>query len=229
MFIRLMKVIKICESYLVVKVLIGLPVPRGFTITTEACNKYYDDNEVIDDVVKKQVFKYLDFLEEATGKKLGSATNPLLVSVRSGAPVSMPGMMDTILNLGLNDEVAQGMVEATNNKRFVYDSYRRFIMMFADVVMGYDRDKFECEMDSLKKKKNVLNDIDLDSDDMYNLTIKYKEIYKSLSGEEFPSDPRCQLIKAVEAVFKSWNNDRAIVYREMNDISSSLGTAVNIQ
>ena len=208
---------------------IGLPVPRGFTVTTEACNKYYEDNQTIDDTIKKQIFRYLDFLEEATGKELGSSKNPLLVSVRSGAPASMPGMMDTILNLGLNDEVAESMTKTTNNKRFVYDSYRRLIMMFADVVMGYDRDLFDNELDNLKKEQNVKSDTELTGEDMYNLTEKYKEIYKKLSGKAFPADPREQLIKAVEAVFASWNNERAIVYREMNDIPANWGTAVNVQ
>ena len=210
-------------------VAIGLPVPKGFVITTEACNKYYSDDKKIDETVLSQIFEYLDFLEEATEKRLGDPSKPLLVSVRSGAPASMPGMMDTILNLGLNDEVAQGMIKLGMDKRFVYDSYRRFIMMFADVVMGYDRDKFEELLDELKKAKNVTDDIALDADDMYKLTLEYKDLYLELNHEEFPVDPKKQLILAVEAVFRSWNNDRAIVYRQMNDIPSSWGTAVNVQ
>ena len=210
-------------------VAIGLPVPKGFVITTEACNKYYSDDKKIDETVLSQIFEYLDFLEEATEKRLGDPSKPLLVSVRSGAPVSMPGMMDTILNLGLNDEVAQGMIKLGMDKRFVYDSYRRFIMMFADVVMGYDRDKFEGLLDELKKARNVTDDIALDADDMYKLTLEYKDLYLELNHEEFPIDPKKQLILAVEAVFRSWNNDRAIVYRQMNDIPSSWGTAVNVQ
>ena len=210
-------------------VAIGLPVPKGFVITTEACNKYYSDDKKIDETVLSQIFEYLDFLEEATEKRLGDPSKPLLVSVRSGAPASMPGMMDTILNLGLNDEVAQGMIKLGMDKRFVYDSYRRFIMMFADVVMGYDRDKFEGLLDELKKARNVTDDIALDADDMYKLTLEYKDLYLELNHEEFPVDPKKQLILAVEAVFRSWNNDRAIVYRQMNDIPSSWGTAVNVQ
>ena len=210
-------------------VAIGLPVPKGFVITTEACNKYYSDDKKIDETVLSQIFEYLDFLEEATEKRLGDPSKPLLVSVRSGAPASMPGMMDTILNLGLNDEVAQGMIKLGMDKRFVYDSYRRFIMMFADVVMGYDRDKFEGLLDELKKARNVTDDIALDADDMYKLTLEYKDLYLELNHEEFPIDPKKQLILAVEAVFRSWNNDRAIVYRQMNDIPSSWGTAVNVQ
>lgn len=210
-------------------VAIGLPVPKGFVITTEACNKYYSDDKKIDETVLSQIFEYLDFLEEATEKRLGDPSKPLLVSVRSGAPASMPGMMDTILNLGLNDEVAQGMIKLGMDKRFVYDSYRRFIMMFADVVMGYDRDKFEELLDELKKAKNVTDDTALDADDMYKLTLEYKDLYLELNHEEFPIDSKKQLILAVEAVFRSWNNDRAIVYRQMNDIPSSWGTAVNVQ
>ena len=210
-------------------VAIGLPVPKGFVITTEACNKYYSDDKKIDETVLSQIFEYLDFLEEATEKRLGDPSKPLLVSVRSGAPASMPGMMDTILNLGLNDDVAQGMIKLGMDKRFVYDSYRRFIMMFADVVMGYDRDKFEGLLDELKKAKNVTDDTALDADDMYKLTLEYKDLYLELNHEEFPVDPKKQLILAVEAVFRSWNNDRAIVYRQMNDIPSSWGTAVNVQ
>ena len=209
---------------------IGLPVPNGFTVTTEACNLYYDNGEKISDEVVEQIFAKLEELESKTGKKMGDMKNPLLVSVRSGARASMPGMMDTVLNLGLNDEVAVGFAEATDNKRFVYDSYRRFIQMFADVVMGYPKAKFERLLDTYKEEKGVISDIELDADDMYEITSKFKEVYKEISGGvEFPQDPKMQLIEAVKAVFRSWNTDRAKVYRKMNDIPSSWGTAVNVQ
>ncbi len=208
---------------------IGLPVPRGFTVTTEACNQYYHDGEVISKEVEAQIFEQLKLLEEETGKKMGDPVNPLLVSVRSGSRASMPGMMDTVLNLGLNDEVAISFTEATNNKRFVYDSYRRFIQMFADVVKGYPKSSFERLLDQIKEEKGVHSDIELDSEDMYDITMKFKEVYKSLDGHDFPQDPKEQLIEAVKAVFRSWNNERAIVYRRMNDIPSSWGTAVNVQ
>ncbi len=208
---------------------IGLPVPRGFTVTTEACNQYYHDGEVISKEVEAQIFEQLKLLEEKTGKKMGDPVNPLLVSVRSGSRASMPGMMDTVLNLGLNDEVAISFTEATNNKRFVYDSYRRFIQMFADVVKGYPKSSFERLLDQIKEEKGVHSDIELDSEDMYDITMKFKEVYKNLDGHDFPQDPKEQLIEAVKAVFRSWNNERAIVYRKMNDIPSSWGTAVNVQ
>lgn len=208
---------------------LGLPVPNGFTITTEACNKYYDDGKVINSDIVEEIFNCLTELEKKTGKKFGSDVNPLLVSVRSGAPASMPGMMDTVLNLGLNDMVAETISHNTDNKRFAYDSYRRFIMMFSDVVMGFDRTLFENIMNEMKKSKDVLMDNELDADDMFELAFKFKELYKDLSGQEFPDNPREQLILAIEAVFKSWNNERAIIYREMNNIPSSWGTAVNVQ
>ena len=208
---------------------IGLPVPKGFTVTTEACNKYYDDGKKISSDVEKQIFEQLRALEETTGKKMGDFENPLLVSVRSGARASMPGMMDTVLNLGMNDEVAKHLSEVSSNKRFVYDSYRRFIMMFADVVKGYSKNSFERILDSYKEDKGVKFDTDLDEEDMYNVTLKFKSIYKELSGSDFPQDPKEQLIEAVTAVFRSWNNERAIIYRRMNDIPSSWGTAVNVQ
>ena len=208
---------------------IGLPVPRGFTVTTEACNKYYEDNQVIAEEIKEEIFKSLDDLEKLTGKKMGDLTNPLLVSVRSGARASMPGMMDTVLNLGLNDEVAREFGKITNNKRFAYDSYRRFIMMFADVVKGYSKSSFERILDKIKEEKNAKYDTDLNEDDMYEVAMKFKDVYKELAGVEFPQDPKEQLIEAVTAVFRSWNNDRAIFYRKMNDIPSSWGTAVNVQ
>src|SRR5574344_2058836 len=208
---------------------LGLPVPRGFTITTEACNKYYDDKEVISEDVKKEIFTHLDALEKETGKTLGDINNPLLVSVRSGARASMPGMMDTVLNLGLNDKVVEGFAKATSNPRFAYDSYRRFIQMFADVVKGYPKASFERLLDKIKSEKGAKYDTDLNADDMIEVTKKFKEVYKELSGIDFPQDPKIQLIEAVTAVFRSWMNDRAIYYRKMNDIPSSWGTAVNIQ
>ncbi|MDD4608006.1 MAG: pyruvate, phosphate dikinase [Bacilli bacterium] len=208
---------------------IGMPVPSGFTITTEACNKYYEEGKVISEEVTNQIFEKITELEQTTGKTMGDANNPLLVSVRSGSRASMPGMMDTVLNLGLNDEVAKGFCEATNNPRFVYDSYRRFIQMFADVVKGYDKASFERILDKFKESKGIHDDTDLTADDMYEITMKFKDIYKELSGEEFPQEPKEQLIEAVTAVFRSWNNERAIIYRRMNDIPSSWGTAVNIQ
>ena len=208
---------------------IGLPVPDGFTVTTEACNKYYEDGEKIADEVIEQIMTKLSNLEETSGKKMGDLTNPLLVSVRSGARASMPGMMDTVLNLGLNDEVAKYFSEKINNPRFVYDSYRRFIQMFADVVKGYPKSSFERVLDEFKENKGVLFDTDLTADDMKEITNKFKSIYKELAGYEFPQDPKTQLIEAVTAVFRSWNNERAIIYRRMNDIPSSWGTAVNVQ
>jgi len=206
-----------------------LPVPMGFTITTEACNQYYADGEKINDEIMSQVQKNLTWLEKFMGKKLGDPKNPLLVSVRSGARASMPGMMDTILNLGINDEVAEAMAEASNNPRFVYDSYRRFVQMFSDVVMGLSKKRFEVIIDELKEEKGVKLDVELDADDMKTLTAKFKEFYKSEKGEDFPQDPKIQLERAIEAVFRSWNNERAIFYRKMNDIPSDWGTAVNVQ
>jgi pyruvate,orthophosphate dikinase len=208
---------------------IGLPVPRGFTVTTEACTKYYEDNMVISDEIVNEIFEKLAELEAKTGKKMGDIHNPLLVSVRSGARASMPGMMDTVLNLGLNDEVAKGFAEATNNPRFAYDSYRRFIQMFADVVKGYPKASFERYFDKIKEEKGVTSDLELTAEDMIEVTEKFKANYKELAGEEFPQDPKVQLLEAVKAVFRSWNNERAITYRRLNDIPSSWGTAVNVQ
>ncbi len=208
---------------------IGLPVPRGFTITTEACNKYYDSGKKIDEEVEKQIFEHLADLEKISGKKFGDKKNPLLVSVRSGARASMPGMMDTVLNLGLTDEVAVEFAKETGNKRFTYDSYRRFIQMFADVVKGYPKSSFERVLDEFKESKNAKYDTDLDENDMYDITFKFKAIYKELAKEDFPQDPKVQLMEAVKAVFRSWMNDRAIYYRKMNDIPASWGTAVNVQ
>ena len=208
---------------------IGLPVPRGFTVTTEACTNYYESGKKISEDIKNEIFDKLSELEKITGKKMGNINNPLLVSVRSGARASMPGMMDTVLNLGLNDEVCINFAKETNNKRFVYDSYRRFIMMFADVVKGYSKSSFERVLDKYKEDKGVKYDTDLDENDMYDISMKFKSIYKELSGNDFPQDPKEQLIEAVTAVFRSWNNERAIYYRRMNDIPSSWGTAVNVQ
>ena len=208
---------------------IGLPVPSGFTVTTEACNKYYADNQVLSEEVKTEVFEQINKLEIKTGKKFGDLNNPLLVSVRSGAPASMPGMMDTVLNLGINDEVAKSFANITGNKRFVYDSYRRFIQMFADVVKGYSKSSFERVLDNIKASKGIQSDIELTENDMYFITEEFKRIYKELAGADFPQDPKKQLIEAITAVFRSWNNERAIIYRKMNDIPSSWGTAVNVQ
>ncbi len=208
---------------------IGLPVPRGFTVTTEACTKYYENSEALPKEIEDEIFKSLEMLENKTGKKMGDYSNPLLVSVRSGARASMPGMMDTVLNLGLNDEVAKGFAEATNNPRFAYDSYRRFIQMFSDVVKGYPKSSFERYFDKIKEEKGVTNDLELTADDMKEITEKFKANYKELSGEDFPQDPKVQLMEAIKAVFRSWMNDRAIVYRRLNDIPSDWGTAVNVQ
>ena len=208
---------------------IGLPVPRGFTVTTEACTSYYDHNRKLTDEIMNQIDEKIRELEEITGKTFGNQKNPLLVSVRSGARASMPGMMDTILNLGMNDEVAVGFSEVTNNKRFVYDSYRRFIQMFADVVMEFPKSSFERKFDAIKEEKGVELDTELTAEDLEEVVTIYKEEYKKLAGCEFPQDPREQLMAAVEAVFRSWMNDRAITYRRLNDIPSSWGTAVNVQ
>ena len=208
---------------------IGLPVPSGFTVTTEACNLYYSSGQVLSEEIKKEVFEQINKLENKTGKKFGDLNNPLLVSVRSGSRASMPGMMDTVLNLGLNDNVAEGFAMKTGNKRFVYDSYRRFIQMFADVVKGYSKSSFERVLDQIKASKGVKYDTELNETDMYAITEKFKEIYKELSGSDFPQDPKEQLFEAITAVFRSWNNERAIIYRKMNDIPSSWGTAVNVQ
>ena len=208
---------------------IGLPVPQGFTVTTEACNRYYADGKVISDDIVEEIMKNLSELEKITGKKFGDKQNPLLVSVRSGARASMPGMMDTILNLGLNDEVVEGLAHLTNNPRFAYDSYRRFIQMFSDVVMGLEKSKYEKLIDQIKERKGVKLDTELDVNDLKELVEKYKAFYKAELGSDFPTDPKTQLMEAVKAVFRSWDNPRAIVYRRMNDIPASWGTAVNIQ
>ena len=200
---------------------LGLPVPRGFTITTEACTKYYDDGEMISDEIKDQIFEHLAKLEEETGKKLGDTQNPLLVSVRSGARASMPGMMDTVLNLGMNEEVAAYI--ATKNERFAYDSYRRFIQMFSDVVMEVDKSLFEKEIDKMKEARGVKMDTELTAADLKELVSTFKGIYKDVIGKDFPSDAREQLMEAVKAVFRSWNNARAITYRRLNDIPGDWG------
>ena len=208
---------------------IGMPVPQGFTISTEACTRYYEDGEKIAPEIEAEIFEYLAKVEALVGKKFGDKENPLLVSVRSGARASMPGMMDTILNLGINDDVAATLAAKSGNVRWAYDSYRRFIMMFSDVAMGYDRLKFEAIMDELKEKRGVATDAGLTAEDMQEMVERFKVLYKELAGVEFPTDPKVQLMAAVRAVFGSWMNERAIAYRRMNDIPSSWGTAVNVQ
>ena len=207
----------------------GMPVPQGFTITTDACTQYYADGRQINDDITADIFEHLKGLEEITGKKFGDNTNPLLVSVRSGARQSMPGMMDTILNLGLNDEAVEGLAKKTGNARFAYDCYRRFVQMFADVVMMVPKSLFEVEIDKMKEAKGVKNDVDLTADDLKELVGVFKKIYEENEGKPFPQDPRDQLIEAVKAVFRSWDNPRANVYRKMNEIPYEWGTAVNVQ
>ena len=208
---------------------LGLPVPFGFTISTEACTAYYDDGKKINDDIMAQVKESLTKLEEQAGKKLGDENNPLLVSVRSGARASMPGMMDTILNLGINDKVVETIAEKTGNRRFAYDSYRRFIQMFSDVVMELSKKRFEEIIDEVKEAKGVKLDTELDVADMEELVRRFKAFYKENLNEDFPQDTNVQLERAIEAVFRSWNNPRAIFYRKENDIPSSWGTAVNVQ
>ena len=208
---------------------LGMPVPRGFTITTEACTQYYADGEKISEEIQAQIMEYVAKLEEITGKKFGDLENPLLVSVRSGARASMPGMMDTILNLGLNDIVVEKFAEKTGNRRFAYDSYRRFIQMYSDVVMEVGKKYFEELIDKMKEEKGVKMDTELDADDLKNLAEQFKAEYRAKIGAEFPQDPKEQLFGAVRAVFRSWDNPRAIYYRRMNDIPASWGTAVNVQ
>jgi pyruvate,orthophosphate dikinase len=208
---------------------LGLPVPQGFTVTTEACGRYYQDGEFVAPDIRDQVMEYLVWLEKDSGKVFGGTDAPLLVSVRSGSRASMPGMMDTILNLGMNDAVAEGMSALTGNPRFVYDSYRRFIQMFSDVVMELPKHNFEIIIDELKEQKGVKQDTELGVDDMKTLVKRFKAFYSDNKGAEFPQEPRDQLMAAVAAVFRSWNNPRAIVYRRENDIPSNWGTAVNVQ
>ncbi|MDD3699090.1 pyruvate, phosphate dikinase [Candidatus Sordicultor fermentans] len=208
---------------------IGLPVPPGFTITTEACTHYYKNNQTWPEGLAEEVEKNLKRLEEETGKKFGDPQNPLLVSVRSGAPASMPGMMDTILNLGLNDQVVEGLAQLTGDRRFAYDCYRRFIQMFGGVVMGIGHDEFEAILSEVKREAGVKLDADLDANALIKVVERYKELYKKATGEDFPQDPKEQLYRAVNAVFESWNNKRAITYRRLHNIPEDWGTAVNIQ
>ena len=208
---------------------LGLPVPQGFTVTTEACTRYYDDGRQIADDIKAEIFEYLAKMEEITGKKFGDPENPLLVSVRSGARASMPGMMDTILNLGLNDEVVAGFAKLTSNERFAYDSYRRFIQMFSDVVMELPKSRFEVIIDEMKDARGIKLDTEFTADDMKEMVQRFKAFYKEQKGSDFPTEPKVQLMEAVKAVFRSWDNPRANVYRRMNDIPYSWGTAVNVQ
>ncbi len=208
---------------------IGLPVPPGFTITTEACSKFYEENEKLWDGVLEEIHEHLERVEKTLGKRFSDTDNPLLVSIRSGAVFSMPGMMDTVLNLGLNDKAVIGLAKSTDNERFAYDSYRRFIQMFSDVAMGIPKRKFDLALEEMKEEKGVDLDTDLDTDDLKKLVDLFKEIYKEDKGEEFPQDPMKQLQLAIEAVFASWNNNRAIIYRRLNDIPGDLGTAVNVQ
>ncbi|MBN2849525.1 MAG: pyruvate, phosphate dikinase, partial [Erysipelotrichaceae bacterium] len=208
---------------------LGMPVPQGFTVTTEACTRYYDDNESISPAIQNEIFEYLTKLEGLTGKTFGSKDNPLLVSVRSGSRASMPGMMDTILNLGLTDEVVVGFAKLTNNPRFAYDSYRRFIQMFSDVVMEISKKKFEEIIDEMKEERHIKLDTEFTAEDLQEMVVKFKAFYKKHKGTDFPQDPRVQLIESVKAVFRSWNNPRAVYYRRLNEIPSDWGTAVNVQ
>ena len=208
---------------------LGMPVPPGLTITTEACTQYYKDGKKINDEILNQVFEKLAVLEKETGKTFGDVENPFLVSVRSGARASMPGMMDTVLNLGLNDVSVVGLAKLTNNPRFAYDCYRRFIQMYSDVVVGVGKNFFEKVIDELKKEKGIVLDTEFTAEDLQELIARYKAFYRSEMGEDFPQDPRKQLVGAIEAVFRSWDNPRAIVYRRMNDIPGDWGTAVNVQ
>jgi pyruvate,orthophosphate dikinase len=208
---------------------LGMPVPQGFTVTTEACTRYYDDNESISPAIQNEIFEYLTKLEGLTGKTFGSKDNPLLVSVRSGSRASMPGMMDTILNLGLTDEVVVGFAKLTNNPRFAYDSYRRFIQMFSDVVMEISKKKFEEIIDEMKEERHIKLDTEFTAEDLQEMVVKFKAFYKKHKGTDFPQDPKVQLIESVKAVFRSWNNPRAVYYRRLNEIPSDWGTAVNVQ
>ena len=208
---------------------LGLPVPQGFTITTEACTKYYEDGREINPEIKAEITEYISKLEEITGKKFGDKENPLLVSVRSGARASMPGMMDTILNLGLNEQVVETLAEKSGNPRWAWDCYRRFIQMYSDVVMEVGKKYFEQLIDKMKAEKGVTLDVELTAEDLKELASEFKAEYKEKIGEEFPTDPVAQLWGAIKAVFRSWDNPRANVYRRDNDIPYSWGTAVNVQ
>jgi len=208
---------------------LGLPVPRGFTVTTDACTRYYNDGKIIAEEIENEIYKMMSVTENIVGKTFGDPTNPFLVSVRSGARASMPGMMDTILNLGLNDNVVEGLAKLTNNERFAYDSYRRFIQMFSDVVMEVDKPKFEKILDVVKEENNAKFDTDLSADNLKEIVKRYKVLFKNEKGFDFPQDPKIQLMEAIKAVFRSWDNPRAIVYRRLNDIPGDWGTAVNVQ
>ncbi|HNN00888.1 MAG TPA: PEP/pyruvate-binding domain-containing protein, partial [Turneriella sp.] len=208
---------------------LGIPVPPGFTISTEVCTYYYAHGKQYPADLQGQIDQGIAELETAIGKKFGDQKNPLLVSVRSGAPVSMPGMMDTILNLGLNDETVAGLIASTGNDRFAYDSYRRFIQMYGNVVMGMKHHDFEHILDGVKKAKGVKEDLALGAEDLKNLIVQYKAEVKKVTGKDFPQSPKEQLMGAIDAVFASWMNDRAIIYRKLNNISEALGTAVNVQ
>ena len=209
---------------------LGMPIPQGFTVTTEACTDYYNNGKKISEEIQGQIFDALAELEKIQGKKFGDTEDPLLVSVRSGARASMPGMMDTILNLGLNDVAVEGFAKKTGNPRFAYDSYRRFIQMYSDVVMEVPKSFFEKIIDEVKEAKGVHYDTELTVDDLKELVKRFKAVYsEEMNGEEFPQDPKEQLMGAVKAVFRSWDNPRAIVYRRMNDIPGDWGTAVNVQ
>ena len=208
---------------------LGLPVPQGFTITTEACTKYYEDGKKINDSIQDEIMEYVNKLEEIAGMKFGDAQNPLLVYVRSGARASMPGMMDTILNLGLNETVVNTLATKSGNPRWAWDCYRRFIQMYSDVVMEVGKKYFEQLIDKMKEEKGVTQDVDLTADDLKELANQFKAEYKAKIGEDFPTDPIEQLMGAIKAVFRSWDNPRANIYRRDNDIPYSWGTAVNVQ
>ncbi len=208
---------------------IGLPVPQGFTISTEACTQYYEDGKKINDSIQAEIMTYIDKMEKITGKKFGDKENPLLVSVRSGARASMPGMMDTILNLGLNETVVNTIAAKSNNPRWAWDCYRRFIQMFSDVVMEVGKKYFEKLIDEMKEKKGITQDVELSADDLKTLANQFKAEYKKQLGKSFPDDPKEQLFEAIKAVFRSWDNPRANIYRMDHDIPYSWGTAVNVQ
>ena len=208
---------------------IGLPVPQGFTISTEACTQYYEDGRQINAAIQAEIMEYVEKLEGITGKKFGDKENPLLVSVRSGARASMPGMMDTILNLGLNEEVVEVLAAKSGNPRWAYDCYRRFIQMYSDVVMEVGKKYFEVLIDEMKEAKGVTQDVDLTAEDLKELANQFKAEYKNKIGVDFPTNPKEQLMGAVQAVFRSWDNPRANIYRRENDIPYSWGTAVNVQ
>lgn len=209
--------------------LLGLPIPQGFIVTTEACTDYYNNDQTLSEEIQTQIRESLVQLEEISGKKFGDTSNPLLVSIRSGARVSMPGMMDTVLNLGLNDEAVVGLATKTGNERFAYDSYRRFIQMFSDVVMEIPKPRFEKIIDEMKEEKGIELDTDLDANDLKEMVTRFKALYQEIKGTNFPQDPEEQLMESIKAVFRSWMNPRAIVYRRMHDYSTSWGTAVNVQ